>query len=395
MHVGFLQTLCTWYLRATGGTPSTVTQDSSSISVIVEKRGFDQRANILPRDLLKRADSTESEITVAGIRRMAYQSKIEPTNVFMTSYCMFMFIGVLLSLGLVTLKVGYVFLGKSKKLPSRLQFTTAIIRNSGQGIILLLLTIATHSASVFCFWEFTRFDSAGELVLAISWWAGLTFSLAWITAAIIFHVQRTQKVGMNSIYALYLDSTRSEKLSFLHAHFSSETYYFFAVVHLYRQAKGIITAVSQSAPIPQAILFVVIDAIMMGLIIWLHPYLNKSMNRHGIAMAIIGFLNSVCALIFSDIFHGPKMMASIVGVLFCVYNATYMLVQVIYIIIVFCYAIGMKYPESRYRRISGNRGSFIDSHAPVSNELADLSVIARGDSTLLAPSSSSNLTLYH
>ena len=384
VHVGFLQTLCTWYLRATGGTPSRLLEETSAVSVIVKKRNVDQTSNALFNHLSKRAESSGGEIVVSGIKRMAYRAGIEATNIFMTGYCMFAFIGILLAMGLVTLKFGYLSLAKSKRLPNRFQSTPVKLPNSGRGVILRLATIAIYSTSVLCFWEFTRLDSAGELVLAIFWWAGLTLPLAWITATTVFHVQRTRKAGINPARSPYLNSTRSGKLSFLHAHFLSDAYYFFALFLLHHQAKGIITAVSQSAPVPQAILFVVIDAIMMALTIWLRPYMNKSMNRRGIATVILGFLNSVCVLIFSDIFHGPKMMASVVGVLFCVYNAVYMLVQVIYIFIALIYAIGMKYPESRYRQVSDNR----DSHASVSNEGVDLSATERCDAGLSTASSS-------
>lgn len=384
VRVGFLQTLCTWYLRATGGSPSILLKETSAVSVIVQKRNVDQGSNALSNHLSKRAVSSGGEIVVSGIKRMAFRAGIEATNIFMTGYCMFAFIGILLTIGLVTLKFGYGSLEKSKRLPNRFQSTPVKLLNNGRGVMLRLSTIAFYSTPVLCFWEFTRLDSAGELVLAIFWWAGLTLPLAWIAATTLFHFQRTKKAGLNSAHSPYLNATRSGKLSFLHAHFLPDAYYFFALFLLHHQAKGIITAVSQAAPIPQAILFVVIDAIMMGLTIWLRPYMNKSMNRRGIATVILGFLNSVCVLIFSDIFHGPKMMVSVVGVLFCVYNAVYMLVQVIYIFIALFFAIGMKYPESRYRQVSDNR----DSHAEVSNEGADLGATERCDAGLSTASSS-------
>ncbi|KAJ5892749.1 TRP-domain-containing protein [Penicillium tannophilum] len=400
LHVGFLQTLCTWYLRSTGGTPSDLMTEAKSVSVIT-KRSLEENSHI-SSNLLKRAvtsavsttsaTSTSTEITVKGIRRMAYRARIEPTNIFMTSYSVFMFFGCITVLLVLAFKFICQALGKSNKLPDRLRFVAAGLQTTSRGILLRFITLVTPSAAVFCFWEFTRLDSAGELVLAISWWVGITICLAWTGAKAIFHVQKSRRSGISASYVLYsgLDKL-SRKLSFLHVHYTANTYYFFAIAHLYTQVKGIVTAVSQHAPKAQAVILLVIDVIMLGLVIWLRPYMDKSMNRFGVATAVFGFLNSLCLLFFSQIFTGPAMMNSIIGVIFCVYNAVYMLVLAIFLIMSLVYAFVLKDPERRYQRVSDNRDSFIDLHTAVPDELEDLSAAAQEPK--LPPQSSSSLLL--
>lgn len=404
LHVGFLQTLCTWYLRATGGTPSDIMTEAKSVSVITQKRSLIDENTHISTNLLKRATtsmssttttSTGTEITLKGIRRMAYRARIEPTNIFMTSYSVFVFFGCILVLVVLAFKFICQALGKSNKLPDRLRFVAAGLKSTTRGILLRFITLVTPSAAVFCFWEFTRLDSAGELVLAISWWVGITICLVWTAATAMFHIQKSRRSGISASYVLYsgLDKL-SRKLSFLHVHYTANTYYFFAIAHLYTQAKGIVTGVSQPAPKTQAVIILVIDCIMLGLVIWLRPYMDKSMNRFGLATAIFGFLNSICLLFFSEIFTGPKMMNSVIGVLFCLYNAIYMLVLVIFLIMSLVYAFVLKDPERRFQRVSDNRDSFIDLHNAVPDELGDLSATARsGEEPKIPPQSSSSLLL--
>ncbi|KAJ5659320.1 TRP-domain-containing protein [Penicillium longicatenatum] len=404
LHIGFLQTLCTWYLRATGGTPSDIMTESKSVSVVTQKRSLIDENTHISTNLLKRATtsisststtSTGSEIYLKGIRRMAYRARIEPTNIFMTSYSMFIFFGCLTVLVVLAFKFICQALSKSNKLPDRLRFAATGLPTTSRGILLRFITLVTPSAAVFCFWEFTRLDSAGELVLAITWWAGITICLGWTAATAMFHVHKCRKSGMDATYVLYSGRDKlSRKLSFLHVHYTANTFYFFAIAHLYTQVKGIVTAVTQSVPKTQAVILLVIDCIMVALVIWLRPYMDKSMNRFGIATAIFGFLNSICLLFFSEIFTGPAMMNSVIGVLFCIYNAVYMLVLVIFLIMSFVYALVLKDPERRFQRVRDNRDSFIDLHTAVPDELEDLSATARsGEEPKLPPQSSSSLLL--
>ena len=85
IHVGFLQTLSTWYQQATGGTPSTILSNLSVQSVSVQKRSLELAKRAL-HTFAARADSTSStgNITLAGILRVGFRAKIEETNIFMT-----------------------------------------------------------------------------------------------------------------------------------------------------------------------------------------------------------------------------------------------------------------------------------------------------------------------
>lgn len=101
IRVPFLQRICTWYQRSTGGHPSTALSTLSTTSVSVQKRSieFIHRAVSRARDeLIKRTnnDGTIGEHTketvVRGIDRVGFRAHIEQTNIFMTGLIFFVVI---------------------------------------------------------------------------------------------------------------------------------------------------------------------------------------------------------------------------------------------------------------------------------------------------------------
>ena len=93
IRVGFLQDICTWYQRSTGGKPSTVLSDLNSASVHVQKRALAGHAHRLTlRGIAARAEteSAVKAITVRGIERVGFRAGIEPTNIFLTGIIIFM-----------------------------------------------------------------------------------------------------------------------------------------------------------------------------------------------------------------------------------------------------------------------------------------------------------------
>ena len=98
IKVGFLESICTWYQRATGGTPSTLLSTLNTESVEVQKRSLNVGKNIMraAHALSKRVNNTSSTasaakvVIVAGIKRVGFRAKIENTNIFLTGLIFFM-----------------------------------------------------------------------------------------------------------------------------------------------------------------------------------------------------------------------------------------------------------------------------------------------------------------
>jgi hypothetical protein len=102
IELSFMQTIFTWYIKSTGGTPSTLLLQPVGTNVVVEKRSFMSLAarsfhhlrHIQPTTFLnyvKRQSETSpgSVVTLKGIQRVAYRAAIEQTNLFMTGYAFF------------------------------------------------------------------------------------------------------------------------------------------------------------------------------------------------------------------------------------------------------------------------------------------------------------------
>lgn len=124
IHVGFLQTMATWYQRATGGTPSSYLSSLATTSVAVQKRGleympeFGKRAlgaasSVGKRSLEWLAKRTNSQttnaenlqvVTVKGIERAGFVAHIEITNIFFTGWVFFLIFVLFVTLGVVAFK---------------------------------------------------------------------------------------------------------------------------------------------------------------------------------------------------------------------------------------------------------------------------------------------------
>lgn len=98
IRVGFLESICTWYQRATGGTPSTLLSTLNTESVEVQKRSLNVGKSIMraAHALSKRVNNTSATasaakvIIVSGIKRVGFRAKIETTNIFLTGLIFFM-----------------------------------------------------------------------------------------------------------------------------------------------------------------------------------------------------------------------------------------------------------------------------------------------------------------
>jgi hypothetical protein len=115
IHVGFLQSLATWYQRSTGGTPSTYLSQLDTTSVQVAKRSLNGLSNLFTRDTS--ADSASSKtITVMGIERVGFEADIEITNIFFTGYVFFLIFIIFVILGVIIFKYVCEALARAGKL---------------------------------------------------------------------------------------------------------------------------------------------------------------------------------------------------------------------------------------------------------------------------------------
>lgn len=390
IRVGFMQTICTWYQRATGGTPSTILSELSTTSVEVlkrKKRSLDNGSSLLKRatgSLLKRAGeegpAQNSNTVVRGIERVGFRAGIEETNIFLTGLIFFVFFVFVVMLLVALFKGLCEVLAKSGKMKSDkfLDFRNGW-KVVARGILFRLTLIGYPQMCILCLWEFTRNDSPAEILLAVIMLVSMTFALGWAAQKVIRLAKRSVTMHKNPAYILYSDPTCLNKWGFLYVQYRATAYYFVVPVLAFILVKAMFIGLSQPAEVVQAIAFVIIHAAMLVAVSVLRPWMDKKTNIYNITIAAVNFLNAIFLLVFSNVFNQPGIVTGIMGVIFFVYNAVFALVLLVLVLIASVYAIVSKNPDTRYQPMRDDRGSFIKSQSQLTTELDALGATARGD----------------
>ncbi|KAL2009916.1 hypothetical protein VTN00DRAFT_5723 [Thermoascus crustaceus] len=389
IRIGFLQTICTWYQRSTGGKPATILSTLATTSVQVQKRSLEYMGDVVKRagqELVKRTntDSSVSEntkkIVVRGIDRVGFRAYIEETNIFMTGLIFFVvFVGFVM-LFVALFKAGCELLAKSGHMKGD-KFHD--FRNGWKivmrGILFRLTLIGYPQMSVLCLWELTQRDSVAEIILAIVMFLSMTAALGWAALKVIRLAKRSVTMHKNPAYILYSDPTCLNKWGFLYVQYRATAYYCVVPTLIYILIKAMFIAFGQPAPVVQGVALVIIEAsILIGASV-LRPWMDKKTNIYNISIAAVNFLNSIFLLIFTEVFNQPGIVTGVMGVIFFIYNAIFALTLLILVLIASIYAIVSKNPDTRYQPMRDDRGSFIKSQTQLTTELDALGATARGD----------------
>ncbi|QIX00199.1 hypothetical protein AMS68_005716 [Peltaster fructicola] len=391
INVGFVQTIATWYQRATGGTPSTVFSTLLTKSVQVTKRGLESdivqralqslhEAGLRKRTTVATVNNAGGNYIVAGIERVGFRAGIELSNIFMTGYIFFLAFVILVVIGVLAFKgaceiltrMGHMRGDKFKDF--RNGWNTVL-----KGILFRIILIGFPQMVVLCFWEFTMNDSGAEVTLAVFTVFAMMFILAWAASKVIRLARRSIAMHKNPAYILYSDPTALNKWGFLYVQFKAAAYYFITIILAYLFVKGIFIGLAQASGAAQAIAFVIIEAAFLITVCVLRPYMDKKTNAFNIAISAINFINALFILIFSNIFNQPALVTGVMGVVFFVYNAAFSTILLIIVLVASIIAIVAKNPDTRYQPMRDDRSSFIKSQTQLTTELDALGATARGE----------------
>lgn len=409
IRVSFMQTIFTWYQRATGGTPSQLFDSLSSVSVQVEKRrlkrsvvesGVDlvkKGVTMMPRavammpravesasNIVKRGNvkNSSGSFVVYGIQRVAYKAGIESTNLFMTGltfFCIFVIFtiaGVAAFKGWCELAVKHRWMKSDKFVEFRNGWFTVL-----KGILFRLTLIGFPQMTILCLWEFTQRDSAAEVVLAVFFFFGMLATLSWAASKVIRIARRSVVMHRNPAYILFSDPQALNKWGFLYVQFRASAYYFIVPTLAYLLLKGIFIAFAQASATAQAVAFIVLEAAALIGASVLRPWMDKSTNSFNISICVINFLNSIFLLVFTDVFNQPAIVTGVVGVVLWLANAVFALVLLIMLIVTTVIVLIRKNPDARYQFMADDRASFMKSQTQLNTttELDALAATARGD----------------
>ncbi|TFB04436.1 Putative flavin carrier protein 3 [Trichoderma ghanense] len=397
IRVGFMQTIFTWYQRATGGTPSTIFDSLTTVSVQIEKRGlqvaqaglslFKRSVAMMPKpavNLLKRGNvmTGSGSYIVFGIQRVAFKAGIETTNLFMTGL-VFFWIFALIVAGSVAAFKGFLELLAKRGLMKRDKFLD--FRNGWitvlKGILFRVCLIGFPQMAILCLWEFTQRDSAAEVVLAVFFFFGPLFTLAWGASKVIRIARRSIAMHRNPAYILFSDPQALNKWGFLYVQFRASAYYFIIPLLFYTLIKSMFIALAQRSGVTQAIALIIIEAGFLIAASVLRPWMDKSTNSFNIAIGVVNFLNAIFLFIFTNVFDAPLLVVGVVGVVLFILNAAFSLILLIMVIVSTALSLMRKNPDARYQFMSDDRASFMKSQSQLNatTELDALAATARGD----------------
>jgi hypothetical protein len=318
IRVGFLQKIATWYQRATGGTPQTYLSQLSFISVevqkrsLIAKRAMDFTTGTAGR-LLARSNSAATEaqaggerVVLLGIERVGFKAHMETTNIFFTGYTFFVIFVLFTVIGVLAFKIiceGLVKAGKMKTdkfVDFRNGWKTVL-----KGILFRVVLIGFPQMMVLSFWELTKRDSAGLVVLAILTMLTMIAILGWASSKVVRIASRSIAMHKNPAYILYSDPIALNKWGFLYVQFKAAAYWFIIPWLVYLLIKAMFVGLAQSSGKAQAIALVLIELGLLVGVSVLRPWMDKKTNGFNIAIAAVNFLSAFFLLMFTEVFKQP------------------------------------------------------------------------------------------
>ncbi|KAI5953288.1 FLC1 [Candida jiufengensis] len=374
IRITFMQKIFRWYVQSTGGTPTTYFI-SEVKQILVQKRKRSQEylygeigENVVDYvyGLGKRAldyslESNKNLIVLRGIKRIGYNTHIEPTSIVPTGYTWFVLMGYLLVVLLVLIKSCIVLLTRAKKINTN-NFTIfrGSFNNIVKGSILRYIYIGSTQLILFSLWEFTRVDSAAVVVLACLFIILIFGMIGWSLLKVLRIGHHSKKKFNNPAALLYGDNKVLEKYGFCYTMFHADKYWFGIVLIGYNVWKSVFIAFCQGSGAGKVSVFPVFiaDLAYTIFLIWKSPYLNKPTNILNYMVAIVTTINSFLFLFFSDLFNQAAPVSSIMGWIFFVLNAAFSLILLILIIVLIVFSILSKNPDARFAPAKDDRFSF-------------------------------------
>ncbi|KAF8461925.1 hypothetical protein BDZ91DRAFT_797689 [Kalaharituber pfeilii] len=389
IRVRFMQNIFHWYIHATGGTPTNLMNNLDRVSVSIQKRSL-QAGMLMARgaNALARRSNNDNKsnrlgdlVTVTGIERVAFKSKVEETNFFLTGLSFFIIFLVSVSLCVAAFKWGSEYAIKMKWIHgTKFQQFRAGWLTCLKGILYRLILIGFPQMSILCLWELTVRDSKAAVVLAIFFFLTVVGVLTWAAIKVIQLAQRSVAMHKNPAYILYSDPSALNRWGFLYIQYRATAYYFVVPALLYILIKATFIAFGQSVGTVQAVALLIVEFGYLIGVAKMKPWMDKKTNIFNISIASINTLNSIFLLVFTGIFKEPGLVKGVMGVVFFIVNAVFALVLLILVLASSCYALYSKNPETRYQPMRDDRGSFIKSNQVLgSTELDALGKTARGD----------------
>ena len=301
---------------------------------------------------------------VSGIQAYVEQLTIPQSNTFMTVLLIWAIVVAVIVVGILLIKVILEAWGMFGKLPKSLESWRKRywwrMAKALTNLILLLYGVWT----LYCIYQFTNGDSWAAKVLAGVTLGLFTAVLGWFTWRIYTKAHEYKKVD-GDVSRLYEDKETWIKYSLFYDNYKKNYWIFFVPAIVYMFAKGCIIAGANGHGLVQAGGQLIIEAIMLGLLLWCRPYQLRSGRWINIFIHVVRVLSVVCILVFVQELGISQTTKTITGVVLIVVQCVLTAVLAILIAVNALIVCIKENPHRRKRKEAEKLNRDLDNLTPL------------------------------
>ncbi|AET37926.1 transient receptor potential ion channel family protein Ecym_2175 [Eremothecium cymbalariae DBVPG len=356
VRLTFMQKIFRWYVQATGGSP-TLYLTAKNYNILAQRSLDYMKYIISKRENVLYGNS--STLIFRGIKRLAYKVQIESTSIVCTGITFFVLFGYFI-IGLifafkcvVELCIRNGWMKQSRYEDFRLNWKSVL-----KGVLFRYIFLGFTQMSILCLWEFTQQDSAAVILLSVLFLVLIVGIMIWAAHRTIKFARDSISLHQNPAAVLYGDENVLNKYGFFYTMYNANHYWWSCVILSYNLLKAMFIALVQVSGKVQAVSVFLFDLCYLIVLCKYKPYLDRATNLLNILISVVTVINSFIFLFFSDLFHQPGFINSILGWIFFILNAAFSLVLLLMILVYIGLVCFSKNPDLRFRPAKDDRTSF-------------------------------------
>ena len=266
------------------------------------------------------SDSSKSDHFVSGIQAYVEQLSIPQANTFMTVLIVWAIVVAAIIVLILLFKVILEAWSMCGKLPKSLESWRRRYWRRMAKAITNLIFMLYGMWTLYCVYQFTNGDSWAAKLLAGITLAFFTLVLGWFTWRIFTKAREFKKLDGDAS-RLYEDKETWVKYSLFYDNYKKQYWVFFVPVMIYMFAKGCVIAGAYGHGLVQAGGQLVIEAIMLGLLLWYRPHFRRSGKWINITIHVVRVLSVACILVFVEELGISQTTKTITGVVLIIVQA--------------------------------------------------------------------------
>ncbi|EAW13795.1 transient receptor potential ion channel family protein [Aspergillus clavatus NRRL 1] len=251
--------------------------------------------------------------TLSGIEAYAGQLTIPQANTFMTVLLIFAIVIAAIALGILLFKVILELWALYGSFPEKLKDFRkdywGLLARTITNLILVLYGIWV----LYCIYQLTSGDSWAAKVLAAVTLAVFTGILVFFGLRIM-HLARKYKKAEGDASSLYENKETWRKYSLFYDSYKKDYWWLFIPAIVYMFAKGCVIAGANGHGLVQSAGQLIVEALMLGLLLWYRPYVAKSSQWINITIQVVRVLSVACVLVFVEELGVSQTTKTVTGI---------------------------------------------------------------------------------